>query len=46
MLFSPKFWNLTLEFFGLFSSSPGLNFGHCVLILCVIAKKMNNMLVM
>ena len=46
MLFSPKFSDLTLEFFGLFSSNPGLNFEQCVLILCVIAKKMNSMLVM
>ena len=47
--FSPKILGLNVEILGLFSGSLGLIFrtviGLCVLFLCVIAGKMNNMLV-
>ena len=47
--FSPKILGLNVEMLGLFSGSLGLNFwtviGLCVLFLCVITEKMNNMLV-
>ena len=47
--FSPKILGLNVEIFCLFSGSLESNFrtviGLCVLFLCVIATKMNNMLV-
>ena len=49
MRFSPKILGLNARIFGIVLGSPGLNFrtviGSYVLFLCVIAGKMNNMLV-
>ena len=45
VLFNPKILGLNTGIFGLFSGSLGLIFGQRVLFLCVIAKKLNNMLV-
>ena len=50
MQFSPKILGLNVEIFCLFSGSLESDFrtaiGLCVLYLCIIATKMNNMLVM
>ena len=45
MLFSPKILGLNTEIFRLFLGNLGLIFKLCVLFLCVIAGKMNNMLI-
>ena len=45
MLFSPKILGLNTEIFGLFLGNLGLIFNLCVLFLCVMAGKMNNMLI-
>ena len=46
MQFSPKILGLNVGIFGTVSNSLELNFVLCVLFLCVIAGKMNNMLFM